>query len=81
MELTVRLFATLKAQAGAGEVTVEVPEGAQVADLLRALSTAYPALAAALPAALVAVNREYADLSQPLRSDDEIALFPPVSGG
>ncbi len=81
MELTVRLFATLKARAGAAAVTLSLPPEARVADLLTALAAAYPALADSLPSALVAVNHEYADRSQPLAPGDEVALFPPVSGG
>ncbi len=29
----------------------------------------------------IAVNQEYIDENIPLNSDDEIAVFPPVSGG
>ena len=30
---------------------------------------------------LVAVNQEICDFSQPLQSGDEVAFFPPVTGG
>ncbi len=30
---------------------------------------------------LVAVNQEICDVSQPLQSGDEVAFFPPVTGG
>ncbi|WP_419903806.1 molybdopterin converting factor subunit 1 [Kiloniella sp.] len=29
----------------------------------------------------IAVNQEYADLDQEIKTGDEIALFPPVTGG
>jgi sulfur-carrier protein len=29
----------------------------------------------------IAVNQEYADLEQEIKQGDEIALFPPVTGG
>jgi len=29
----------------------------------------------------VAINLEYVTTNEPLNSEDEIALFPPVSGG
>jgi len=76
MEVTVRLFAQLRERAGAGEVSLELPEGARVADALRELS----ALADGLPL-VMAVNREYAGDDHVLSAGDELALIPPVSGG
>lgn len=81
MELEVRLFATLKERAGHPRVRVELEEPARVAHLLAALATQVPALAPALDTALVAVNREFAFPDNLLHSGDEVALFPPVSGG
>ncbi len=66
----------LRERAGAGEVELELPEGARVADALRALDD----LAAGLPL-VMAVNREYASEEQVLEAGDELALIPPVSGG
>jgi MoaE-MoaD fusion protein len=37
MRVTVRLFAGLRERAGAGELTLELPTGARVADALRAV--------------------------------------------
>ncbi len=81
MDIAVRLFATLKDRAGADRITVSLAEPATVADLLVALGHAVPALAPALDSSLVAVNRAYAGESVPVRAGDEVALFPPVSGG
>jgi molybdopterin synthase catalytic subunit/molybdopterin converting factor small subunit len=81
MKLTVVLFATLKDRAGAGQVVVELPEGASTAALVAALGAQHPALGPALASAVVAVNREFAFEDVTLRPDDEVALFPPVSGG
>ena len=81
MQLIIRLFATLKDRAGAPQVTLDLPEGATVADMLAALTAAYPAVEVSLPSLLVSVNREYADRGQILHPGDEVALFPPVSGG
>lgn len=80
-EFEVRLFASLKDRAGHNRVWVAVPEPMTVQGLTAAIAAAYPALAAALPSALVAVNQEFAFADTPLRPGDEIALFPPVSGG
>ena len=72
----VRLFAALKARAGTGELTLELPDGARVSDALAQVDH----LAEGLPLVL-AVNREYAAADQILRADDELAVVPPVSGG
>ena len=81
MKIDVQLFATLKDRAGVKSVPVDIPDGATVAQLLEQLAAAYPALAPALPSALVAVNQEFAFPPTPLQAHDEVALFPPVSGG
>lgn len=81
MHFTVKLFATLKDRAGADQVEVAIDAPATVGALLTALGEAYPALAPSLPTALAAVNQEFAFAHEPIEPGDEIALFPPVSGG
>jgi molybdopterin synthase catalytic subunit len=81
MRLEVKLFATLKDRAKANRVTVELKDGATVAALREQIAKDYPALVAALPTTLVSVNQEFAFADTPLHSGDEVALFPPVSGG
>src|SRR5215210_7098712 len=76
MEVTIRLFAILRERAGAGEVTLDLPSGARVADAVDALGE----VAAGLPL-VMAVNREYAPEDRVLDPGDELALIPPVSGG
>jgi molybdopterin synthase catalytic subunit len=81
MKIDVQLFATLKDRAKAKTISVDVPDSATVAQLLDRVAAVYPALAPALPSALVAVNQEFAFPPTPLKPGDEVALFPPVSGG
>ncbi len=81
MKLEIKLFATLRDQAGANRVTVSVAEPATVATLLEAMAAAYPHMAELLPIALVSVNKSYASLETAVTPQDEVALFPPVSGG
>jgi molybdopterin synthase catalytic subunit len=76
MVVNVRLFAGLRDRAGAGEVEVELPEGARVADALARLGWLTDGLSV-----VMAVNREYAAADTPLTQGDELALIPPVSGG
>lgn len=82
MEIEIRLFATLKDRARSDRIRVSLPSGpATVARLLDAVGADYPALAPALPSALVAVNHAFAGPHTPVSAADEVALFPPVSGG
>ena len=71
-----KLFAVLRERAGAGELTLELPDGARVQDALDSLAD----VARGVPV-VMAVNREYADADVVLSPDDELALVPPVSGG
>ena len=81
MTLRVKLFAVAKERAGREELTIDLPSGATVADLRRALATTCPALATILPHALWAVDTTYANDQTILTEQSEIALIPPVSGG
>ncbi len=83
MQVRVVSFGVLKDWLGAGASTVELPEGATVAELLAQLSERRSA--AQIPALLrgiaVSVNAEYATSTQALCEGDEVGLLPPVSGG
>lgn len=78
-------FAWLRTKTGIGQEEVDPPpEVRTVADLLAWLPTRGPGHAAALanPGVVrVAVNQEYARPDRPLAAGDEVALFPPVTGG
>ncbi len=81
MQIRVRLFASLREAAGWGEAVREVPDGITVADLLSALVQEEPRLALAASRTYAAVNYRYAPGETVLHDGDEVALFPPVSGG
>ena len=78
-------FAWLRTKIGFAEERVEPPaEVVDVASLLRWLEGRGPSFAEALKdlaVVRVAVNQEYVPVSHPVRPDDEVALFPPVTGG
>lgn len=81
MELDIRLFATLKDRAGQAMISVTLPSQATVQTVLDAVELTYPKLAPSLPTVLVAVNKDFAFPETVVTQDDEVALFPPVSGG
>jgi MoaE-MoaD fusion protein len=83
MRVQVIPFGVLKDWLGASAATVELPEGASVAELLDCLRTASAATPQApdLRGIAVSVNAEYALGAQILREGDEVGLLPPVSGG
>jgi molybdopterin converting factor subunit 1 len=74
---SVLLFAGLRELAGPS-LAVELPTGATVADLRRALSGRLGPL---LDASRIAVNHQFAEDSQVVSAGDELAVIPPVSGG
>jgi molybdopterin synthase catalytic subunit len=82
MIVSVRLFAMLREAAGRDALELELPDGATVGELLAEVGRRDGLADVATRMTVVAaVNREYADASQPLRPGDQVALIPPVSGG
>ena len=81
MKLSVQLFARARDLAGADRVEVELPVVASVGALRAALRDCVPALGAIADRLFVAVNNDYADDATVLKPGDEVACFPPVSGG
>ena len=81
MDVTVRLFASLREHAGAGTLALKLGDGATVADAIAELrSGALAGLPENAPF-VAAVAREYVERDHPLSEGDELALVPPVSGG
>ena len=77
----VRLFAFYRDQAGTDHFELSLPEGATVAQAVEGLQAELPSLPRGFRPHLVAVNEEFAKLEQPLHDGDEVAFYPPVSGG
>ena len=71
----------LKELAGKGTESVEIVDGARVADLWKVLVGKYPKFSNFAGSAAVAVNQEYAPPETALSEGAEVALLPPVSGG
>jgi MoaE-MoaD fusion protein len=81
MRVRVLFFGMLKDLACTSSDTPELSEDATVADLLEHYEARIPRLKDSLSSLAVAVNQEYAAGATRLKSDDEVALLPPVSGG
>jgi molybdopterin synthase catalytic subunit len=81
IQVHIKAFATLRQALGTANLTLNLPANTTVADLLARLREDYPAAAPHLARAVVAVNNDYADPTQSLAPDDQLAVFPPVSGG
>jgi molybdopterin synthase catalytic subunit len=79
IQIQVLLFGVLKDWHGAASSTVELPEGATVADLLERLSEGRPTQL--LRSIAVSVNAEFSSRTQALHAGDVVGLLPPVSGG
>jgi molybdopterin converting factor subunit 1 len=75
----------LRTRVGSGAEVVDPPPAVNdVAKLLDWLATRSPGHAEALAkraVVRVAVNQEYVKLDHPVKKGDEVAIFPPVTGG
>ena len=75
MSITVKFFASLREQLGISETSID--NASTVEDVWNS-STQH----AKRPVnTLVAINLEYARLSDTVNDGDEVAFFPPVTGG
>lgn len=80
MSVTVLLFASYADALGTSSLTMELPAGSTVADLLADLR-ARPGADRLPPAPLVAINQRYATRGSRVTAGDEVAVIPPVAGG
>jgi len=83
--MKIRYFAWLRARLGVDEETVDLPEHVQtVADLvawLRGRNSLFAEVLSDDRVVKVAVNQEFARAGDRVSANDEVALFPPVTGG
>ena len=81
MEITVRFFALYRERAGRNAFSVQLAQGATVADLTTEVLRQFPGLAPPQVKIVVAVNADYAEPEVVLQPGDDVCLIPPVSGG
>ena len=77
MTITVKFFASLRESTGCREVEVDASRVHTAADAWHLATGGRP-----IPDhVLVAVNHEYKHAGAAIRAGDEVAFFPPVTGG
>ncbi len=77
MAIVVKFFASLRERMGCSETTLDAQQVKTVAEVWQRVADGEP-----LPAnLLMAVNMEYAEADSEVRDGDEVAFFPPVTGG
>ncbi len=76
MSIKVRFFASAREWSGKGEDIIEYKGIVTVSDVwVQCVQIPLPGNV------LAAVNMEYARIDQPVQDGDEVAFFPPVTGG
>ncbi len=81
MSIRVLFFASLADIAGTRETRLESTGFTDVASVFNKFARDFPSLEAYRSSVLFALNSEFARPNSPVRDGDEIAFFPPVSGG
>ena len=81
MEVRIRLGSAIARLAPAPSMSLELPDGATVADLYERLADRHPELAPALRSALPLVAGAHVERDRELAHGDEVALLTPVAGG
>jgi sulfur-carrier protein len=85
VKVRVLFFAGLREQVGTGTLEVELPAGIGTVGALRAHllehGGSFQSALAERKLLRMAVNQEMVQPSAPIKGGDEIAFFPPVTGG
>jgi molybdopterin synthase catalytic subunit len=81
MQVTVRLFGSLREATGAKELAVSLGAGARVGELFALLAREHAAFERLGAKLRVAVNQDVVGFEHALADGDEVAFLPPVSGG
>lgn len=81
IRVKVLFFGAARDAVGQPEVELDLSQESTSTAALAQLIDKYPNLGRFGRSLLVAVNQEYARAETPLKNGDELAVFPPVSGG
>ncbi|HMF55116.1 MAG TPA: molybdopterin converting factor subunit 1 [Pyrinomonadaceae bacterium] len=81
IRVRVLFFGAARDVAGHDEISIELRAPATATSAFQQILSHYPSLRRFGRSLLFAVNQEYAREDAPVQSGDELAVFPPVSGG
>ena len=85
MKIRLKLFASLREQTGTDDETLTLPQGietlAGLREYLRGRGEGWSAALASTRAIRGAINQRMADDHDTISDGDEVAFFPPVTGG
>jgi molybdopterin converting factor small subunit len=79
--MRIQFFSQLKEIVGAGEITLDLPDGTSVADLLVRLYRDFPELEKWDRNLLVGAGLDFVARDHIIQPNDQIAIMPPVQGG
>lgn len=77
MSITVKFFASLRETIGKTDTELDIDNIRTAADAWQLATDKHKHI----PNMLVAINMEYANLDEAVKDGDEVAFFPPVTGG
>jgi molybdopterin synthase sulfur carrier subunit len=83
--MKIMYFAWMREHIGAAHETRKIPKDittvSSLVDHLRCVSGGHAKALSNMDVVRVAVNQHYADLNTAINDSDEVAFFPPVTGG
>ena len=78
-------FAWLRQKTGIGSEEIELPDHiddvAELIDWLKQRNDRFAEALSDFDSIRIAVNQEFAELDAPITQNDEVAIFPPITGG
>lgn len=79
--MRIQFFSQLRDIVNAGEITLDLPEGASIEDLLARLYRDFPGLEKWDRNILVGVGLDFVGRDYLVQPNDQIAIMPPLQGG
>jgi molybdopterin synthase sulfur carrier subunit len=81
VKVIVRYFAAHREATGVADEVLDVPDGTTVAELMEELLRQHPDLVGLRRDTVISVNKGIGTDAIGLNEGDDVALFPPISGG